>query len=589
MEECKILNRYAIHGSHRKVLYRCFFHAFGVIERIVPVFLILLLCNHSYASESKEINFDLDKLSITSETHNGVPYSRLIWDGMLFDGVEGSVETPTKYVRLLVPTYCKVKSVLVADTTVTKRISLEGIPYPVQKSNPSDGSENISFTEPNLDLYSTLPNVADVSVVGEDFVDGCNHVVIVRVSPISFRQTADGGYYLELYDNITIELTTESCSLDEMDVKPLVPKYSSPYINLSSVVDNPGRVGRYSTGNIVMPDSARYYVIISPENLVDSFKELTVWKRQKGYNVVLKSYEEILSDKDYQNGDIVSNINDDAGKVRTYLRDFYLEHGQFFLLLVGDWHCDVPIRYYQGTIPTDLYFSDLVGNWDPNNDGVYGDSLSYKQLFPTIYVGRLLVSSALEIENFTRKLETYESNPGSGDYDYLLKSLYFECDDMVKAGESIMVSSAFGDTFSVVNSFQEKTDVHPKGSDIINELNNTYYGFVSMHGHGNPGSILTSQVNESYGVISNNDLDYSMVWVSNKDVGNGIDLLKNYNYPFVAYSIACTVNPFDKYSYIDSSAGYHMYDIDKNIGASMTTGGKYGAVAFLGNTREGYV
>lgn len=120
-----------------------------------------------------------------------------------------------------------------------------------------------------------------------------------------------------------------------------------------------------------------------------------------------------------------------------------------YVLLAGDYSV-LPIRYgYREDynpmypldniykIPTDLYFSDLNGDWDLNKNHCYGEpNADQIDHYPEIFVGRLLCTAPQEIKNYTEKLLRYERNPGNGDYSYLKKAFYFQSDDPQENNEA---------------------------------------------------------------------------------------------------------------------------------------------------------
>lgn len=64
------------------------------------------------------------------------------------------------------------------------------------------------------------------------------------------------------------------------------------------------------------------------------------WKKRKGISIDLVTIEDI---KNAYTGDLISGINDDAGKLRQFLSDAY-QNGCEYVLLGGDINI-LPIRY----------------------------------------------------------------------------------------------------------------------------------------------------------------------------------------------------------------------------------------------------
>ena len=148
------------------------------------------------------------------------------------------------------------------------------------------------------------------------------------------------------------------------------------------------------------------YVIITSSSLQSAFEPFAQWKRAKGYDVGIVSINEILSNPNLANGDEVSHIVDDAGKLRQYLIESYNTAQTKYVLLGGD-STIIPIRYCYSkniNIPCDFYYSELNSNWDTNNNGLYGERSDYVDYGAEIYVGRLLCNSNDEVKNWTKKL-----------------------------------------------------------------------------------------------------------------------------------------------------------------------------------------
>ncbi len=334
-----------------------------------------------------------------------------------------------------------------------------------------------------------------------------------------------------------------------------------------------------------------------------AFNQFISWKRRKGLNAGVVCKEDICADQMAANGDTRSQINDSAGKLRQYLRAVYTSNksngiGSTYVLLGGDYSI-VPVRYGCGAentwttftpndskIPSDLYYSDLYGNWNVDKDTfygeftgiimanmVYGDSVDYG---PEIFVGRLLCTSAQEVNTWTAKELLYEQNPGNGDYSYLAKSLFTEADSVgymdFSALPTMLISYGY-DKLSESPYDLAPAPTAPTGSTVINKLN-THYGFCSFSNHGLPdatGLQLASKGDNQgwvYGIRSFDSYD--------AEPNNGFDDLTNYNYPTIAYSASCDNMPFDTYL---TPKG------QRNLGAAFTVLNNGGGPAYLGNTR----
>ena len=371
-----------------------------------------------------------------------------------------------------------------------------------------------------------------------------------------------------------------------------------------SFVSNPNDVESFTIKNFSNTPKTTFdfpvynYCIITNRKLKPAFDRLVAWKQLKGYNAGVVCIEDILSCLEFQNGDEVSNINDDAGKLRAYLQYAYKNGGKF--VLFGGDNTIVPIRYgcninfnkwdavsLLGLIPTDSYYSDLNSNWDSDGDRFYGEEHNDKiDFFPELFVGRLLCENASEIANFTEKLITYEKNPGNGDASYLAKVFITQSDEMQKyrQGDNYAKELSFGfgtkTVFSEIPSYNASNPTFPTGTDCINEMNKNY-GLFAWFGHGNPGGVCakSNYVNQNghFGILSDSQ---NLSNHTNEGGSNGLDKLSNTKFPTIAISPSCSLAPFDTIP---------GYGFRQNMAASFTVGGNYGGPAFVGNTRNSYI
>lgn len=344
------------------------------------------------------------------------------------------------------------------------------------------------------------------------------------------------------------------------------------------------------------------YCIITSRSLAQSFSRLKGWIRQKGMDAGIVCLEDILSDPAIE-GDTVSALYDDAGKIRQYLQYGYKYGGTRYVLFGGN-DSIVPVRYgtagfnnwdYDcnlGKLPTDFYFAELNSNWNADGDTLLGEwhSYTYMDYKAELSVGRILCTTPQEIANYTDKLLLYETNPGRGDHSYLRKAFFSQTDGMQKLGEAHKVARDITDIFpdtTIVSEFPSWNDDNPTaptGNDIISEMNK-HYGYVSWFCHGFPAYIATTTMGDNASdtalnaVTSLDNFHYHLI--KRIEIRNGLDCLKNKDYPMIAYSIACNIASFDNFK-------QNRYGNFLTFARSFTTGKDYGGPALIGNTRVGY-
>ncbi len=579
----------------------------------LAVMLIAVSISHAYGS-AKSIDaeriYDVSGIAHSRiESPDGISYEKIAWPSMSLNDIEGEAELPLEYIRFMVPTYSNNFRVSLTSFDNAETLQLSAKLQPVQSPFKSDESSTIHFVHPGPEYKSVEAPAA--KFVGDGFVDGCNHIVTVAVCPATYDSANNR---ISVFRNVTVRLEYDLCGESGLTGSvPIFRSAPSDWFDLDNLVVNPSDTKFFSprkaSGKAATRDS--YYIIV-PGGLAPYVNDLSLWKKQKGYDVHVKVVEEILNDSRYAVNP-AKGIVDRAASLREYLKDQYAEKGAFFCLLVGNSKTSMPIRkactkyIHQNrlengkyAVPTDAYFSDLTQIWDlkkeytGNEYMALDDQLQYN---PDIFVGRLLCSTAGEVMSYTKKLIIYESNPGLGNSDYLEKGLFLQAYDMIPCSDATIPAMAaiFGSNLvKMIDTGEDNR--YPKGPDVIRQMKDC--GFSSWNAHGNPYGIACSdntKGNYHARVVTSLDIvccpesgagtnrPIIQGWWFFDETGNGLDNLNNPYSPGIVYSMSCDTNPFDIFS-----DGSNLYDTAPNLGESYTCGFNYGGVAFLGNTRSGY-
>jgi hypothetical protein len=162
------------------------------------------------------------------------------------------------------------------------------------------------------------------------------------------------------------------------------------------------------------------YLIVTGDALKEAFEPLRVWKMRKGLRSEIVTVETIADS--YVGTDLQE-------KIRNCIKQFHAVSGTDWVLLGGDTDV-VPARQAyvalsdKPYIPCDLYYSDLDGTWNADDDPLWGEHPSDDiDMYADVFVGRAPVSSPAEAAAFVTKVLTYE-----GAYqlptDYQLKMLF---------------------------------------------------------------------------------------------------------------------------------------------------------------------
>ena len=583
-------------------------------------------------SEQAVRTYDTSALCSKGVTAEGVQYTRLSWEGLEMTASPGEPELPVEYVRFLVPVYTANFTATVSGVTHGSALQTMYRIYPGQEPVTTNHEGPVPFTAPLESAYTlTLPVRAEV--VSDGFVDGCNHIVTVAVYPTTYSPT--NGTVMPA-SRLTVTLNYDDCTAADLKDTPIFPPHRSRHIDVGGMVVNAQRMSsrQYAPAPAPLDTMSDRYYIITPRSLVASFRDLAAWKRQKGYDVVIKPIEDIYADSRYAIGGTFTvggreeSIVVSAASLRAYLAGQFQEYGSYFCLLAGDYRTPMPMRkvykseykysdfeYYSNYngynfIPTDNYFSDFTSEWKL---GLYKDcshlTCGVQEYNPDIAIGRLLCSKPEEVKNYFYKLKIYEAYPGRGNDSYLSNAFYFE-DGNTKLGSLLGESSTVMEKFDPFESTVVLKDscsyggesLPHKANDVINNMRRV--GFSSLHGHGSPATIECCYSNGQFIVPLDwyNNAETALDdWSDrNRVAGRGFDNLNNKDYPSIIYSVACTTMPFDKYEYgieiknsnnsrIDYLNGGHVFDIPHNFGSAFTTAGYWGGPAYLANTRVGWI
>ena len=562
--------------------------------------------------------YDTSALRSEGVTAEGVQYTRLSWEGLEMTAAPGEPELPVEYVRFLVPVYTTNFTASVSGVSHGSTLQTMYRIYPGQEPVTTNHEGPVPFTTPLESAYTSMHQVR-AEVVSDGFVDGCNHIVTVAVYPTTYSPS--NGTVMPA-SRLTVTLTYDDCTAADLKDTPIFPPHRSRHINVGDMVVNAQRMSsrQYAPAAAPLDTMCDRYYIITPRSLAASFRDLAAWKRQKGYDVVIKPIEEVYEEYPYGVGQTHScqfagggthsvEVVDEAASLRTYLQDEFSKHGSFFCLLAGDYRTPMPMRkvyhvpifegdfeyygnyYGEYLVPTDNYFSDFTSSWDLSTyrGGNY-PTTEEQRLNPDIAIGRLLCSKPEEVQNYFYKLKIYEAYPGRGNDDYLSKAFYFE-DGKYKngepngsmLGESDIVMAKFNPFESTVvlkDSCSLGVESLPhKGNDVINNMRRV--GFSSLHGHGSPATIECCHDNGQFIVPLdwyNNAETALNDWADrNRVAGRGFDNLGNKDYPSIAYSIGCITTPFDLFEYgigtydsegdlVDYQNGGHVFNIPYNFG-----------------------
>ncbi len=299
------------------------------------------------------------------------------------------------------------------------------------------------------------------------------------------------------------------------------------------------------------------YVIVTTDALAPAFQELADWKTAKGVQAVVRTTEWIATH--YPTG------VDQAEQVRFFLQDAFAHWGTLWALIGGDTDV-VPARYATSriteppeTIPTDLYYACLDGNWNGDGDSHFGEGIDgtdpgdTADLWPELYVGRAPVSTVEEATTFVHKVLEYERAPPVGarypaSVLMLGEELSPTLDGATLCEETLELLPSHLRVVRLYEHYTQYSGALPENAAAVIDSLTAGFGTVLHVGHG-----FRTTMSVGDGTLTNADAD----------------LLQNAPHHSLIYSINC------------SSAA-----IDFNaIGERFVKNASGGAVAYIGSSR----
>ena len=325
------------------------------------------------------------------------------------------------------------------------------------------------------------------------------------------------------------------------------------------------------------------YLIVTSADLLEAVEPLSEYRNVTGIVTEVALIDDILAS---------CSGRDDAEKLRVYLQQFYASGGKY-VLLAGD-ETRLPIRYaypysVSSTPPLnqlqicDLYFADLTGDWNTDNDDTWGERyIDQVDIIPEIMVGRLPFNTCEEVSNYVAKLIAYETNPGDGQPDYLRRAFFFSSDQMRDYDQHAGIAEVYPDNFVIdtVNGIELSSgnDANPynQTGDQVESILSGGFGIVNIIAHG---------TNSSFGVrtAGYNEWPKSYFSTSTSSTSDGlISHLEANGKTSLYYSLACDNGGFDMDQPPFNQTAPNL--VQTTLGLD-----KAGAVAFIANSRWGWV
>jgi len=398
---------------------------------------------------------------------------------------------------------------------------------------------------------------------------------------------------LEVATRIVVRVMTElDTAPDRLVRKRIVPEWESTFTNMvhgfgmgldngGTTASTPGarveHVGATSVGGggfhpssvPSVEGSPVQYLIITNNAMASQLQRLADWHTRSGMPTVVRTTEFIEANYPYG-----VDLQD---RIRRFIRDAYQQWGITHVLLAGDTDV-IPPRYGYTTffggnsLPTDLYFSDLDGNWNADGDSLYGEGFwdstlsgDNLDLFPDVYVGRAPIINATMAQTFVNKTLQYSETP-MGDYE----------DRALYAAEVLFPQDwSPGTGISVDGAVDAESAIHKlTPSFSARRLYENYTAYDTVGAFKETRQAVLDSLTRGWGVFHHighgyrNSMSVGDAAITNPDA----DALQNGNRTWLLYSIDCTSNAIDFAC----------------LGEAFMNNSHGGAVANVGSTREDF-
>jgi hypothetical protein len=522
-------------------------------------FLIAGIMITTNAGEIKqELLFSQTGLSFTHQ--NGYDLVRL--PGLGFTQSRGAPFLPQKSVSVVIPAGMEVTGVEIIGRDYVDLAGQYRI-YPTQPPRPLPMAGFVftkpEFVSPDAKIYDRAEPYPEklVEFTGQGSLAGYE-IAGLLVRPIQYFPQ-EGK--LRLFTRIEFAIKYGPSSKER-----ILPRLRSRLGTLTyqklveQTVINPRDVTNFSPSvlsELALPAGTFEHLIITAEAYRAHFQPLSDWLTKKGIPDTIVSVEYIYS---HYTG------RDNQERIRNFIIDAYKNWGTVWVLLGGDTDV-VPVRtafafesqagiaWDEDSLKCDLYYSDLDGTWDANNNNLFGEFGDNIDMYSDVFVGRASINSTAEADIFVAKVLTYEKNPPLTNYPLAMMFLAYHLDDATHAeyAKDMIDDNCVPARFDPITKLYQDNGAWgrdtaiaelDRGKNIINHIDHANWNVLGVGAY-------------NYGEgLYNSDMD----------------VLTNGNKLAIMYSVGCLPAAID-------------YDC---IAEHFVNAANGGGVAFVGNSRYGW-
>jgi hypothetical protein len=525
-------------------------------------------------------------------------FYRVVTSDFFRDEPPGCPELPVRFLTYILPPG------VTADSVNVKACEYKLIGdyylYPSQPSVPLDSTP--PWVPPDSAVYNSKSPypTAPIVIVESGFFDGAS-VVTVAVHPLMYIPVLRE---VHLASRIEFDFFVSKADPPSRSRVRGVNAQRTYELALRAVIENGNEIPVYYQPPMLIseqPPEARgrsdfpypcQYTIVTNDLLADAFEPFADWLTDKGVPACVIRLSQVLHH--------FPGV-DDAEKLRNYLKFGYEQCGAVWVLLGGDAGV-VPFRYgwcdsthtvpppgddSPYAMPSDLYFSDMNGDWDLDHDLRWGEPYHDRvDVYPELFVGRLTVREIEKVQNWVNKMLHYEMH-GSNDLSQFNRATWiYDSTDLTVSGPLYpywMTRATFPGHFSHAN---YNAVIAPVARDAFGRTValNPVAGICNIDCHGDPRNFACRSVDNPYPQPD----EWWVVWAHNpypeSEHDAGLESCDVTGCHYIVYDIGCYTAAFDSFQYHGSFRPSDTIMPDAFTNFYPTTMG----VAHLGNTRYGY-
>lgn len=516
------------------------------------LFLFLFPVLTLFSQNEITFSYHFEKPTIISTKRGNI----VEFPGLIQIGKSGEPLLPYKAIKLMLPPGCEAYAMKINPTNEIvlaesgTNIRAKGSARKYSYTGEEDYYQNEA-------IYKS-GNIYPQNRTGEtntQYMHGVGYA-LNAITPVNYTPSTGR---LSYYEKIEVVVRYKKSERAEKAIKNLVLTDD----NLKTCIDyadNKKEMDKYP----LRKSSASDYeiLIITPNIYTDPLKPLDSIYTNRGYRTKITSLESITSS---------TQGIDSPEKMRNYIINEYQNHAIKYVTLAGDadilpyrgLYCVVQSSFTEidDNIPSDIYFSALDGNWNNNNNDLWGE-VGEEDLLPEVFVGRMPFSDISELIAIVNKSIKHQNHPI---IDEIRKPLL--------AGERL-----HNNPYTVGSQYLELViGTHSENGYTTVGIDSTR-NFLKLYEESYPwnGTTLRNRIKEGRNQIHHSghaDATFVMKFNLEDITSSNFESVDGVNHTFpIVYTHGCVCGSFDN----DDCIGERMVAIDNF------------AAAFIGNSRYGW-